>query len=114
MIKLNGVANALRTLHNPADFRMPSSWLGASLCARRSGGSAARKTDALEVPVIRAAAAAEHIDLRVLAQQITVLATKLDRIAGVEVRRIVQLLVAAPRRISADAANPCRPPLLRR
>ena len=47
------------------------------------------------MPVVGAAAAAEHVDLWVTAQQIAVLAAKLNGVTGVEVRRIVQLLVAA-------------------
>lgn len=47
----------------------------------------ARETYALDVPVVRAAAAAQHIALRVPAQQVAVLAAELDGITGIEIRR---------------------------
>ena len=48
------------------------------------------------MPVIGATAAAQHVDLRVLAHQVAILAAKLEGIAGIEIRRLVQLLMAAP------------------
>src|SRR5262245_1973308 len=75
---------------------------------------AARLTDAPHVPMVRAAAAAQHVDLRQAPAQRAILRTELVGIAGVEVGRLVELLVAPLRRVGADAADACRPRRLRR
>ena len=59
--------------------------------------------------MIGAAASAEHGKLRVSASQIAILAGELDRIAGVEIGRFIELPMALPRGIGADAANALRP-----
>ena len=39
------------------------------------------------------------------AQQVAILAAEFDGIAGIEVGRLVQILMAAPRGVGADAAD---------
>ena len=68
--------------------------------------------DRLDVAVVGAAAAAEHVDLRVLLQQLAVFPAELDRIAGVELGRRVELRVAAPRGVGAEAADALDPGLV--
>ena len=63
--------------------------------------------------VIGAAAAAQHVDLRMGLHEVAVLPAELDRIAGVEIGGVVQLLVAAPRGVGAQAADALRPALVR-
>ena len=55
--------------------------------------------------MVGAAAATQHVDLRMPLQQIAVLAAELHRIAVVEVGCIVELLMAAPRGVGAQAAH---------
>ena len=55
------------------------------------------------VTMVRSAAASQHVDLRMPAQQIGILATKFARIAVVEVGRLIELCMAELRGIGADA-----------
>ena len=64
---------------------------------------------ALDVSVIGSTTAAEDRDLRMSAQQVAVLIGQLDRIAGIEVRRVIELLMAASRCIGAQPADSPRP-----
>jgi hypothetical protein len=47
------------------------------------------------VPVVRATATTEHVDVRVRTHEVAALLTKLERIAAVEISSIVKLCVAA-------------------
>jgi hypothetical protein len=47
--------------------------------------------------VVGAATAAEHVDMREATEQLGILAAELERVATVELRRIVELGVAAAR-----------------
>ena len=53
--------------------------------SRRALHLAAGERDALDVAVIGAAAAAQHVDLRMTPQQLAILAAQLHRIAGIEI-----------------------------
>jgi hypothetical protein len=71
------------------------SWLR---CGHRNGsnsGVAAGKADLLDVAVVGAAAAAQHVELAERAAQVAVLKAQLCRIAVVQVLRLVELGVAA-------------------
>jgi hypothetical protein len=57
----------------------------------------------LHVAVIRAAAAAEHIEVFVPLHESVVLAPEFDGIARVQIRRFIEFGVAAPRRTRNDA-----------
>ncbi len=59
-----------------------------------SCGRAARLTYAFDMTIIRAATATKHVDLWVPMEKIAVLATKLDGVPSIEIRRIVELLMA--------------------
>ena len=61
-----------------------------------SGGGAACLTYAFDMTMIRAATATKHVDLWVPAEKIAVLPTKLDGVSRIEIRRIVELLMATP------------------
>jgi hypothetical protein len=54
-----------------------------------------RERDLLHMPVIRAAAAAEHGEMRQLAAQFAVVLPELDRISHVKFRRGIEFRVAA-------------------
>ena len=56
---------------------------------------AGREADALDVTMVGAAAASDDGDMRMALQQLAVLRTKLGRIAGIELGRVVELRVAA-------------------
>src|SRR4029077_5343520 len=64
------------------------------------------------VTVVRSAAASQHVDLRMPAQQIGILATKFARIAVVEVGRLIELCMAELRGIGAggNRSVPPKPP----
>jgi hypothetical protein len=64
----------------------------------------AGKGDLLHMPVIGAAAAAEHIEVVVPLNETAVLAPEFDGIACVQIGRRIEFGVAAPRSIGADAA----------
>ena len=49
--------------------------------------------DAFDVAMVGAATAAQHVDLRIPADEVAVLACQLDRTASVKIGRVVQLLV---------------------
>src|SRR5262245_7865391 len=70
---------------------------------------AAGLADVLDVPVICSTAAAEDRDLRMSVQEVAVLIGQLDRISGIEIRRVVELLMAASRCIGAQTADSPRP-----
>ena len=107
-----------------ADFRLecvpdlPSLSTGGHRSRRRKdaglGGRLARHADLLDVAMIGAAAAAEHVDLRVAPQDLAVLGTELRGIAIVEIGSVVELLVAPWRRIGADGADTLGPQYLLR
>lgn len=59
-----------------------------------SAGRAARLTYAFDMTIISTATATKHVDLWVPAAKITVLGAKLDGVSGIEIRRIVELLMA--------------------
>ena len=62
------------------------------------------------MPVIRAAAAAEHGELRHALAQVPVMPGEIDRIAGIEFRRFIELRMALRRGVgaqAADAPHPC-------
>ena len=63
----------------------------------RSRSAAASRADAVDVAVVGAATAAEHVDVWKAAQQLSILAAELERVANVELGRIVELGVAAAR-----------------
>ena len=78
-------------------------------CPERSSGLRLRSCltgacNFLNVTMVRSAAAAQHVDLRMPAQQIGILATEFARIAVVEVGRIIELCMAELRGIGADAS----------
>jgi hypothetical protein len=64
------------------------------LPVRRLGGYLAGHTDLLDVTMVGAAAAAEHVDLRVPPLQGSVLTADLPRISVVKIRRLIELLMA--------------------
>lgn len=59
-------------------------------CLGRAGGA-----DLPDVTIIRAAASAQYGDLRVPQPDVAVLCAELNRIAVIEIGRVVELLVAA-------------------
>lgn len=65
-----------------------------SIC---SGRASTRHADAMHMAVIGAAAATEYIYVRKAADEIGILAAEFMRAAHVELRRIVELGMAAPR-----------------
>ena len=54
--------------------------------------------------MVRTAASAEHGDLRVPQPDVAVLRAEFNRIAVIEIGRVIELLVAPPRSVSANAA----------
>ena len=56
--------------------------------------------------MIRSTAAAQYVDLRMELQQLAILIAELNWIARIEIRRIVELLVAALRGVRPQAADP--------
>src|SRR5262245_37845753 len=91
-----------------------------SSCDLRPTGEARVRSPAtglanrLEMAMVRAAAAAEHRELRMLRPQRPVLRAKLAGISGIEVRGLVELGMAAPRGVGAQAADALDPGRLRR
>ncbi len=61
--------------------------------------------DLPDVTMVRTAASAEHGDLRVPQPDVAVLRAEFNRIAVIEIGRVIELLVAPPRSVSADAAR---------
>src|SRR5262245_21487596 len=59
--------------------------------------------------VISPTTSAQHVDLRMAAAQRAVFLAELHRIAGIEIRRLIELLMAAFRGIGPDAAHPLHP-----
>lgn len=62
------------------------------------------------MPMIRAAATAEHIDPRKAPSQCAIVFAERHRVAGVELRGLVEFLVAALRSVgpyATDAVGPC-------
>src|SRR5688572_24764354 len=77
--------------------------LPPSSFARRSGGRLERLADLGHVAVIGAAAAADDGQLRQHGPELAVLRAELGRVARVQVRALVELLVAALRGVGAQA-----------
>ena len=62
--------------------------------------------DRQHVTMVRPAAAAEHVDVRMPLAERPVVLPELRRIAGIEVAGLVELGMAAPRGVGAQAAHP--------
>src|SRR5690606_37797513 len=77
--------------------------------ATTSGNSQAGGTDALAVPVIGAAAPAQHVHPGESRADRRVLGAEFLRVPGIEIRRRVELGMAALRGVCADTAQPMRP-----
>src|SRR5262249_6104567 len=71
----------------------------------RRHSSLAGNGDLLDVAMIRPTTAPQHIDPRVVTPQVCVLASQLQGISGVEIGRLIEFGVAAPRGVCTNATD---------
>src|SRR5690625_2859157 len=71
----------------------------------RDAFARAGEADLLDVAMVGAAAAAQDVELRQPAAQIKVLLAQLQRIAGIEIRRGVELRMAPPGGVAAQTLD---------
>src|SRR5690606_2171217 len=72
---------------------------------RSKGKPAAGPPDLLDVPVIGAATPSQHVEPGKATAQADVVVPELDRVAGVQIRGLVQLRVAAFRGVGPETAE---------
>jgi hypothetical protein len=83
--------------------------LAVSLPIERISLREYRLADFLDMAMIRATATAEHVQIRELVAQLSVLSTELVGISDIELSGFVEFFMAFRRRVRSQAADSCRP-----